>query len=98
MYDVKTPIIKGEEIVAYTFSNKVAGKITSLELLINQKSDDVMRVKPKKLLKGNFAQVIIKLEQRICLELASNNKAMGRIALRNGSETIAAGVVTELLY
>mmetsp|Transcript_3825 Transcript_3825/g.6511 ORF Transcript_3825/g.6511 Transcript_3825/m.6511 type:complete len:189 (-) Transcript_3825:53-619(-) len=84
VYDVKTPIIKGQQIVAYTFSNKVAGKITSLELLINQKNDEVMRAKPKKLLKGNFAQVIIKLESQICLELAKNNKAMGRVALRDG--------------
>ena len=39
----------------------------------------------------------IKLEQRICLELAANNKAMGRIALRDGEETIAAGVVIEMI-
>jgi len=49
------------------------------------------------LIKGNFAQVTIKLEQRICLELATNNKAMGRIALRDGEETIAAGVVIEMI-
>jgi translation elongation factor EF-1alpha len=32
------------------------------------------------------------------LELFSNNKAMGRIALRDGEDTIAAGVITELIY
>jgi translation elongation factor EF-1alpha len=49
------------------------------------------------LVKGNYAQIVIKLDERICLELFSNNKSMGRIALREGTETIAAGTVTELV-
>ena len=65
--------------------------------LVNQKTDEVIKAKPKKLVKGNFAEVIIKMESRICLELLKNNKAMGRIALRDGMETIAAGVVVELI-
>ena len=66
-------------------------------MTIDQKTNKTIKERPKKLVKGNYAQVTIKLEHRICLELASNNKAMGRIALRDGEETIAAGVVTELL-
>ena len=68
-----------------------------MECLLNQKTEDVIKKKPKKLVGSNFAQVIIKLEERICLELLQNNKAMGRFALRHGQETIAAGVVHELL-
>lgn len=98
VYDILTPITKGEQIVAYTFSNKVAGKITSLEMLISQKNEEIIKVKPKKLVRGNYAQVIIKLEHPICLEIYKNNKAMGRVALRDGHETIAAGIVNELLY
>ena len=41
--------------------------------------------------------VTILLEQRICLELQENNKAMGRIALRDGNKTIAAGIVTQFI-
>jgi len=37
------------------------------------------------------------METRVCLELATNNKAMGRIALRDGNDTIAAGIVFELI-
>jgi len=55
VYDLSIPIVKGQQIVAYTFSNKVPGKISSLELLINQKNDEVIKAKPKKLVKGNFA-------------------------------------------
>ena len=58
----------------------------------------MIKTKPKKLLKGNFAQVVLKMEQRMCLELFANNKAMGRIAIRDGGETIAAGIVCELVH
>jgi translation elongation factor EF-1alpha len=57
----------------------------------------MIKERPKKLIKGNYAQITLKLEYRICLELAANNKAMGRIALRDGEETIAAGVVIEMI-
>jgi len=83
--------------VVYAFSNKVPARISSLEFLLKQSNDEVIKAKPKKLIKGNFAQVVIKLETRMCLELYSNNKAMGRIALREGENTIAAGIVWELI-
>jgi elongation factor 1 alpha-like protein len=83
--------------VVYSFSSKVPGKISSLEFTINKKNDEVLTKKPKKLSAGNLAQVVIKLEQRTCMELFENNRAMGRIALRDGNETIAAGTITELV-
>ena len=53
--------------------------------------------KPKRLVKGDFALITIKLDERICLELYSNNRSMGRIALRDGNQTIGSGIVTELI-
>ena len=47
---------------------------------------------------NDFATVTIKLEQRICLELFSNIKSMGRIALRDGTDCIGAGTITEMIY
>jgi translation elongation factor EF-1alpha len=38
------------------------------------------------------------MNQKICLELFKNNKSMGRIALRDGEETIAAGFISEFFY
>ena len=96
MFDVELPITKGQQIVVYSFSNKQPARITSLVNLIN-KENEVVKAKPKKLVQGNFAEVIIKMENRICLELITNNNAMGRIALRDGMETIAAGVITEFI-
>jgi translation elongation factor EF-1alpha len=41
---------------------------------------------------------VIKVETRMCLELYKNIRALGRIALRDGNLTIAAGIVSELIH
>jgi hypothetical protein len=42
--------------------------------------------------------VQIKLEERACLELFSNYKALGRITIRDRNETLASGIIIELGY
>jgi translation elongation factor EF-1alpha len=36
------------------------------------------------------------LEERACLELFTNYKQLGRITIRDKSETIASGIIIEL--
>lgn len=55
VYELDLPIIKGQSVIVYSFSNKVPGKIKSLESIINQQTDEVIKNRPKKLLEGNFA-------------------------------------------
>jgi len=43
------------------------------------------------------ALVTIKLEERACLELFSNYRQMGRITIRDGKKTIAAGIIIEFI-
>jgi len=52
VYDVDLPLTKGQQIVVYAFSNKIPGRISSLELLLDQATEEVIKAKPKKLLKG----------------------------------------------
>jgi len=99
IYDVEYPVIKGKQFIVYTFSNKIAGIIYSLDKLLDMKTDKELNdgKRPKKLIKNNYALVTIKVEEKICLEKFDNNKSMGRIALRDGDQTIGSGVVTTLL-
>jgi translation elongation factor EF-1alpha len=39
----------------------------------------------------------LEFEEKLCLELYTNIKALGRITLRASGETLAAGVVSEFL-
>ena len=58
---------------------------------------EITKSKPKKLINNDLAEVVIKLEERICVDIFKNNKAMGRFALRDNEETIAAGTVKRLI-
>ena len=90
--------MKGQQVIVHAFSNKLPGKIISLDYTINNKTEEVIKTKPKKLIKNDIAMVTIKVESKIVLELGKNNRSMGRIALRDGQTTIAAGVVEEFIY
>jgi translation elongation factor EF-1alpha len=46
----------------------------------------------------NFnAFVILEMEDKLCLELYTNIKSLGRITLRASGDTLAAGVVMEFI-
>ena len=81
-----------------------------MDMTIDMKTDEPKKLKPKTLFSGDFALVTIKLEKRICLELFSNTKSMGRIALcsvQSAASTnigaqmrkvVASGIITDLLF
>ena len=48
-------------------------------------------------MKNENAIVHIKLEERVCLELYSNYKTLGRITLRDGKKTLATGIIIDLI-
>ena len=47
--------------------------------------------------KNYNASIILEFEEKICLELYSNIKQLGRVMLRASGETLAVGVVMELI-
>lgn len=96
VFDIKTPITRGQNIILYSFSNKIPGKLNKLEAIVNPKSGETIKANPKCLIKNQTAIVHIKLEEKACLELFSNYKAMGRITVRDRNETLASGIIIEL--
>ena len=53
--------------------------------------------RPRALSPGDTALVQLTLERAICLELYRDCRSMGRVVLRDGGKTLAAGVVTAIL-
>jgi elongation factor 1 alpha-like protein len=81
IYDIQEPLTKGQALEINAFSNRLPGKLYSMDMTIDMKNNQPLKSKPKTLSTGDFALVTIKLEKRICLELFDNTKSMGRIAL-----------------
>lgn len=71
-----------------------SGHISGLVSLLNGKTGEVQRARPRCLLKGQSAVVEVTPARPLCLECYSDYRALGRVALRDGGRTIAVGVVT----
>ena len=71
--------------------------MSHLVSLLDPKTFEVSKNKPRCLLKGQSAMVEVTLSRTMCLETYKDYRALGRVALRDSGRTIAVGTVTELL-
>lgn len=73
-----------------------AAQISRLVSVLNPKTGEVMKARPRALAKGQTAVLEVTLNRQLCLELYTDYRALGRVAIRDGGRTIAVGVVTSL--
>lgn len=71
--------------------------MSGLVSLLDPRSGEVQRAKPRCLLKGQSAVVEVTPARPLCLEEYAEYRPLGRVALRDGGRTIAVGVVTRVL-
>ena len=84
------------QVTIHVHAAQEAGHITALTSLLDPKSGLVAKQRPRALLKGQSALVEVTPVQAICVELYSDFRALGRIVLRDGGQTLAVGIVTAL--
>lgn len=100
VFDISTPIILGTAVELFHHSVNVPAHIT--KLVATMEKGKVVKQNPRVLQKNVHATVEITLRAptgssrpaAIPLETAQENKEMGRVLLRRGGETIAAGMVS----
>ncbi|KAG1502354.1 hypothetical protein G6F47_001239 [Rhizopus delemar] len=98
VFDVRIPLTLGYQVVLHHGSLDEPASIIKLVEILDKSTGQVVKKNPRCLTKGMTAKIQVKLSQRaIPLETFKDNKQLGRIMLRKGGETIAAGVVTEIL-
>ncbi|KAF8901630.1 hypothetical protein CPB84DRAFT_1846637 [Gymnopilus junonius] len=107
VFDIQVPITAGASVELFHHSRDVPATTTKLISVIDRGSGKVLKANPRFLTKGSSAEVQITLRSNqlggisstargIPLEKFSTNKDMGRILMRRGGETIAAGIVLEI--
>ncbi|KIM45903.1 hypothetical protein M413DRAFT_296917 [Hebeloma cylindrosporum] len=107
VFDIAVPIMAGSSVELFHHSRDVPASTVKLLSTIDRASGEVLKTNPRVLGKGTSAEVQIALRNTqvsgaaavargIPLETFRNNKEMGRILIRRGGETIAAGVVLEI--
>jgi len=108
VFDIAVPITAGSSVEIFHHSRDVPATTVKLISTIDRTSGKVLKANPRVLTKGTSAEVQITLRNTqvsgsaavargIPLEMFTNNKEMGRILIRRGGETIAAGVVLEII-
>ena len=98
VYDIPFgALIKGEQVVIHSYTSKCPGKFQFLLATVDQTTGEKIKNNPKFLKHGMFADIQVKLEDRLCLELYSNYMQMGRIVIRKDTHTVAAGTIREFI-
>ncbi|KAL7320896.1 hypothetical protein PS15m_000738 [Mucor circinelloides] len=98
VFDIRIPITPGYPVVLHHGSLDEPASVIKLIEIIDKSTGEVTKKNPRCLSKGMTAKIQIRLSQRpIPLETFKDNKQLGRIMLRKDGETVAAGVVNEIL-
>ncbi|KAF9920366.1 HBS1-like protein [Linnemannia zychae] len=98
VFDVKIPITVGFPIIMHHQSQNEPGVVSKLVATIDKVTGEIEKKNPRHLGKNTTAMVEIRLNGRpIPLETFKDSKELGRVMLRKGGETVAAGIVTKIL-
>mmetsp|Transcript_11558 Transcript_11558/g.34681 ORF Transcript_11558/g.34681 Transcript_11558/m.34681 type:complete len:692 (+) Transcript_11558:117-2192(+) len=91
------PLLQGQQVTVHAHSTQETGVVSRLVTLLDTKTGQPAKSRPRCLLKGQTAVVEVTVSRPVPLEEYSDYRALGRVALRDGGRTLAVGVVAQLL-
>ncbi|VDK57322.1 unnamed protein product, partial [Cylicostephanus goldi] len=97
VFDIVVPIMKGTRAELYCHSLCEPCTVVKLVSSINKADGHVIKERPRCLSKQMSGLVEIETEREVAVEAYTNCKALGRITLRAGGQTIAAGIIEKKL-
>ncbi|KAJ1964472.1 hypothetical protein IWQ62_002920 [Dispira parvispora] len=96
VFDPKVPVTQGYPVILHHQSCNEPGFVTKLVAQLERTTGEVIKRKPRHLLKSSAAKIEITTQRPICLDTYDRSKSFGRITLRKGGETVGAGIVLKL--
>lgn len=84
------------QVSIHVHTAQESGQISQLISVLNPKTGEVTRARPRAIVKGQTAVVEITVARPVCVEQYTDYRALGRIALRDGGHTIAVGIIVSL--
>ena len=93
---VTIPIIRGARVLFHMQSLDIPATVSRL-VALTKRDGTVTKERPRALTRDSSAVVEITLNDRIVMETFASCRALGRFVLRRSGDTIAVGVVDELL-
>lgn len=96
VFNVKTPITIGYPVLLHHHSLVEPATITKLKAQLHKGTGEVIKKNPRVLGNNSCALVQLTFQRPIAIEKYADLKEMGRVMLRVGGVTIAAGLVTDV--
>lgn len=97
VFNIKMPITNGYPVIMHLQSLVEAAVIVKLKSQLHKGTGEVIKKNPRCLSNNSCALVEIEVSRPICIEKYANFKELGRIMLRVGGVTVAAGLVTKIM-
>lgn len=97
VFNIKTPITIGSPVLLHHQSLIEPASIIKLRAQLHKGTGEVIKKNPRCLGNNSCALIEIETTRPICVEKYSDFKELGRIMLRVGGVTIAAGLVTDII-
>ena len=85
------------QVTLHAHAARETGHISQLLAVVNPKTGEQAKRKPRVLTKGQSAVVEVTVTRPTCLELYAECRALGRLVLREGGQTLAVGIITAIL-
>ena len=92
--DVQIPILKGQQVTLHAHAARDSGHVSRLIATLDGTTGEVVRERPRCLVKGQSAKLEVVPTRPLPLEVYADYRALGRVALRDGGRTLAVGIVT----
>ncbi|XP_025195578.1 HBS1-like protein [Melanaphis sacchari] len=98
VFNVDFPIVRGHQVVLHYQSASESAVVSRLLAELNKSTGEVIKKNPRMIKKNTHALIKINLSRPICVEVYSDIRQLGRVMLRSGGTTIAAGLVTKVNF
>jgi len=98
MDNLTVPIIRGAQVLFHMHSIDVPAALTKLVALLKP-DGTILKERPRALTSGSSAMIELKLSDntKIVMDKFQECRALGRFVLRRGGDTIAVGVIEEII-
>lgn len=97
VFNITTPITKGYPVVVHHQSLIEPATIVKLKAQLHKSTGEVVKTNPRYLGNNSCALVEIEFTRPVCMERFADLKELGRVMLRVGGITIAAGLCTDII-
>lgn len=96
MEQLQVPIIRGAQVLLHMHSIDVPAVVSKL-IATTKRDGSIQKERPRVVTGGASALVEITLQEKVCLESFADCRALGRFVLRRGGDSIAVGIIEEVM-